>query len=126
MAISSLSADNRPSAISTPTRTPIGNVKLRIAGKVERNRMAMVDQDPGWRTTKSMRRTSCGTKNTNVKIPNPKKAWENIWRQMYRSIRRIDQQRHSSTPEMRANEPRLLNMSFSARARSLEIGAAIQ
>jgi len=98
MAISSLSADNRPRAMSAPTRTPMGIVKLRMPGNVERNRMPMSDQEPGCRTTRSIKRTSCGTKKTNVKMPSPKNEWEKIWRQMYRSIKRIDSGRHSSTP----------------------------
>ncbi len=99
MAINSLSVESRPSAMSTPTRTPMGMVRLKMSGKVEMNRMAMADQDPGWRTSRSISFTSCGTKNTNVNMPNPRKAWEKIWRQMYRSIRRIARRPHSSTPE---------------------------
>jgi len=114
IAISSLSADNLPSAMSTPTRTPIGNVKMRMSGKVERKRMPMVDQDPGWRTTRSIKRTSCGTKNTNVNMPKPRKAWENSWRQMYRSIRRIVQRRHSSTLAIRGSDVCWMALIFSA------------
>ena len=105
MAMSSLSADMRPRAISTPTRTPIGKVKLRIPGSVQRNRMPSVDQDDEWRTTKSIRRTNCGTKKTNEKIPSPNNAWEKTWRQMYRSMRRIKSSGHSSTPANREREP---------------------
>ena len=36
MAMSSLSADIRPRAISTPTRTPIGKVNVKIPGSVHR------------------------------------------------------------------------------------------
>jgi hypothetical protein len=80
-------------------------VKLRIPGSVHRNRMPSVDQVDEWRTTKSIRRTNCGTKKTNEKIPNPNNAWEKTWRQMYRSMRRIESSGHSSTPANREREP---------------------
>ena len=47
MAINSLSADNRPSAMSTPTRTPIGNVKTEYVGKRREEKDA--DGRPGSR-----------------------------------------------------------------------------
>jgi len=112
------------SAMSTPIRTPIGNVKMSMSGNVERKRMPMVDQDPGWRTTRSIRRTSCGTKNTNVNMPKPRKAWENSWRQMYRSIRRIVQRRHSSTLAMRGSEPRPFAVIFGAQPGGSNMEAA--
>ncbi len=57
---------------------------------------------PGWRTTRSIRRTSCGTKKTNVKMASPRNAWESTCRQMYRSISRIGRGGHSSTSPGRA------------------------
>jgi hypothetical protein len=33
-------------------------------------------------------------------MPNPRNAWEKTCRQMYRSIRRMIQARHSNMPEM--------------------------
>jgi hypothetical protein len=86
--------------------------------------MAIVDHEPGWRTTRSIRRTNCGTKKTNVKMPNPRNAWENTWRQMYRSISRIDQSRHSSTLTLRGIETRASVAGFSAAARELAAEAA--
>ena len=78
----------------------MGIVKLKIPGNVHRKRIARVDHDAECRTTRSISRTSCGTKKTNVKIPSPSKAWEKICRQMYRSISRITAGRYSSTLEL--------------------------
>jgi hypothetical protein len=93
----SLSAERRPSPISTPTSTAIGSVKVRTGGSEQRKSFATVHVPPEWRTIKSISRTSCGTKKTKVNTARPRMACDATSRVMYRSSRRIFAPRHSST-----------------------------
>ena len=81
-AISSLSEDIRPSPSKTPIRTAMGIVKANTPGKVERSSFRTWPPDPEWRTNNSISRTSCGTKNTNVKTTRPRSAWRETSRTM--------------------------------------------
>ena len=82
MAINSLSADIRPSPISTPTRTEMGSENDSTPGKALANKRTTSQGAPVWRTTRPIICTSCGTKNTNVQITKPRNAAERISRQI--------------------------------------------
>ena len=57
-AMISLSADMRPRPSSTPMSTAMGIVKVKTAGKMQRNSLRIWEPEPVWRTKSSMRRTS--------------------------------------------------------------------
>jgi len=103
----SLSAESRPSPIRTPTRTAIGIVKASTGASEQMKRSATVRMPPEWRTTKSIKRTSCGTKKTNVKTARPSNECEATSRPIYLSSRRMFARGHSSMlTESSAGTPR--------------------
>ncbi len=73
-----------------PTSTAIGIVNVKMPGNTLEISTALSFQFVVCRTKRSISRTSCGTKNTNVKTTKPSRAWEKTSRQMYRSMRRIE------------------------------------
>src|ERR1700734_1585182 len=80
----------------TPTNTAIGIVNASTGAREQRNKRVTVPRPPEWRTTKSIKRTSCGTKKTKVKTARPRIECEATSRPIYLSSRRIFARGHSS------------------------------
>src|SRR5580704_14628283 len=80
----------------TPTNTAIGIVNASTGAREQRNKRATVPRPPEWRTTRSIKRTNCGTKKTKVKTARPRIECEATSRPIYLSSRRIFARGHTS------------------------------
>src|SRR6266478_7933416 len=88
-AMISLSADILPSPSSTPINVAIGSVNTKTPGRMQTKSLRICAPEPAWRTNSSIKRTSCGTKNTKVKTASPSSAWRKTSRTIYLSRMRM-------------------------------------
>ena len=72
IAMISLSAASRPSAMSTPSKKPIGMVKLRTLGSRCSKMLSVSAKDADWLTILWAKRRISFSRMTNVKTPIPK------------------------------------------------------